>query len=202
MTTFQVSMVRKPRPWFNIKMSSYQYRKSHCGDKTVVRSPYLHSGISYTGKMASFYWIRPLMLTFHGALSCVPPDAHKVCSTLVSVPCVKLQKDWRNETDVMDERDFAKFELTFEISVTISFGRISYIAQGPGSRSVQPCWHRGPNNCRFVSRLWSTVLRYVPIYYLGCLQCLWTKSYNGCKTKTNGKQIISGRVYGDIVCIV
>ena len=23
-------------PWFNIKMSSYQYRKSHCGDKTVV----------------------------------------------------------------------------------------------------------------------------------------------------------------------
>ena len=46
-----------PRPWFNIKMSSYQYRKSHCGDKTVVRSSYLHNGISYTGKMTSFYWI-------------------------------------------------------------------------------------------------------------------------------------------------
>ena len=30
---------------FNIKMSSNQYRKSHCGDKTVVRSSYLHSGI-------------------------------------------------------------------------------------------------------------------------------------------------------------
>ena len=43
---------------FNIKMSSYQYRKSHCGDKTVVRSSYLHSGISYTGKMTSWYWIR------------------------------------------------------------------------------------------------------------------------------------------------
>ena len=25
-------------PWFNIKMSSYQYRKSHCGDKMVIRS--------------------------------------------------------------------------------------------------------------------------------------------------------------------
>ena len=36
-----------PGPWFNIKMSSYQYRKSHCGDKTVVRSSYLHNGISY-----------------------------------------------------------------------------------------------------------------------------------------------------------
>ena len=44
-------------PWFNIKKSSYQYRKSHCGDKTVVRSSYLHNGISYTGKMSSLYWI-------------------------------------------------------------------------------------------------------------------------------------------------
>ena len=33
-------------PWFNIKMS-YRYRKSHCGDKTVVRSSYLHNRISY-----------------------------------------------------------------------------------------------------------------------------------------------------------
>ena len=44
--------------WFNIKMSSYQYRKSHCGDKTILRPSYLHNGISYTGKMASLYWIR------------------------------------------------------------------------------------------------------------------------------------------------
>ena len=47
---------------FNIKMSSYQYRKSHCGDKTVVRSSYLHNGISYTGKMTSWYWIRAQMM--------------------------------------------------------------------------------------------------------------------------------------------
>ena len=38
-------------------MWSYQYRKSHCGDKTVVRSSYIHNGISYTGKMSSLYWI-------------------------------------------------------------------------------------------------------------------------------------------------
>ena len=48
----------RPGPWFNIKMSSYQYRKSHCGDKTVVKSSYLHNGIFYTGKMSSLYWIR------------------------------------------------------------------------------------------------------------------------------------------------
>ena len=40
-------------------MSSYQYRKSHYGDKTVVRSSYLHNGISYTGKMVSLYWFSP-----------------------------------------------------------------------------------------------------------------------------------------------
>ena len=42
----------------NIKMSSYQYRKSHCGDKTILRPSYLHNGISYTDKMTSLYWIR------------------------------------------------------------------------------------------------------------------------------------------------
>ena len=42
-------------------MPSYQYRKSHCIDKTVVRSFYLHKDISYTGKMASLYWIAPLV---------------------------------------------------------------------------------------------------------------------------------------------
>ena len=47
--------------WINIKMPSYQYGKSHCGDKTVVRSSYLHKGIFYTGKMASLYWIRALI---------------------------------------------------------------------------------------------------------------------------------------------
>ena len=46
--------------WFNIKMSSCQYRKSRCGDETIVRLSHLHNGISYTGKIASLYWISPL----------------------------------------------------------------------------------------------------------------------------------------------
>ena len=49
-----------PRPRFNIKMISYQYRKSHCGDKMILWPSYLHNGISYTGKMTSLYWIRAL----------------------------------------------------------------------------------------------------------------------------------------------
>ena len=40
---------------FNIKMPSYQYRKYHYGDKTVVRLSDLHNGISFTGKTTSLY---------------------------------------------------------------------------------------------------------------------------------------------------
>ena len=50
-----------PGAWINIKIPSYQYRKSHCGDKTILRPSYLHNGISNTGKMLSLYWIRALV---------------------------------------------------------------------------------------------------------------------------------------------
>ena len=49
--------------WFDIKMPSYQYRKSHCRDKPVIKPSYLHNGISYTGKTASLYWIEALVKT-------------------------------------------------------------------------------------------------------------------------------------------
>ena len=55
--------------------ASYQYRKSHCGDKTIVRSSYLHNGISYTGKTISLYWIRPQIMihfcTYHDSAAVV-----------------------------------------------------------------------------------------------------------------------------------
>ena len=46
-------------------MQSYQYRESHCRDKTILRPPYLHSGISYTGKMTALYWSRALVTQVH-----------------------------------------------------------------------------------------------------------------------------------------
>ena len=52
--------IMTPGGWINIKMSSYQYRKSHCGDKMILRPSYLHNGISYTGKTTSLYWIGAL----------------------------------------------------------------------------------------------------------------------------------------------
>ena len=47
-----------PGPWFNIKMSSYQYRKSHCGDKTILLSSYLHNGISCFINDVAVIWYR------------------------------------------------------------------------------------------------------------------------------------------------
>ena len=57
---YSCNVVLPPGPRFNIKMTSYQYRKFHCGDKTILRPSYLHIGISYTDKTTSLYWIRAL----------------------------------------------------------------------------------------------------------------------------------------------
>ena len=49
---------KKPGSRFNIKMISYPYRKSHCGDLTTVLSPqfnFLHN----IGETTSLYWIGP-----------------------------------------------------------------------------------------------------------------------------------------------
>ena len=53
-----------PGPWFNIMMTSYQYRKSHCGDKMIFWPSYLHNGISHTGKITSLYWNGFLTMSF------------------------------------------------------------------------------------------------------------------------------------------
>ena len=70
----------QPGPWFNIKMLSYQYRKSHCRDKTILRPSYLHNGISYTGKTTSLYWIRAQVKWLLGGIlqpMCMLSDTYK-----------------------------------------------------------------------------------------------------------------------------
>ena len=72
---------------FNIKMSSYQYRKSHCGDKTILRPSYLHNGISYTGKMTSLYWIGALIF-----IANVKQAGSCLCGIFYSLIGVSIQK--------------------------------------------------------------------------------------------------------------
>ena len=74
-------------PRFNIKISSYQYRKSHCGDKTILRPSYLHNGISYTGKTTSLYWIRALVLAFYVATQSTWPELRLYLHVFDIVPC-------------------------------------------------------------------------------------------------------------------
>ena len=85
------SVAPEAGPWFNIKMTSYRYRKSHCGDKTVVRSSYLHNGISYTGKMTSFYWIR-------AQVSRAGISTFRYLLDVITCPCLWF---WHNTPDIV-----------------------------------------------------------------------------------------------------
>ena len=52
---------------WNVKMQFYRYRNSHGEDKTPLRPPYLHNGLSNAGKTASLYQIEALYILFaHG----------------------------------------------------------------------------------------------------------------------------------------
>ena len=77
-----------PGPWFNIKMSSYQYRKSHWRDKTSLWPSYLHNGISYTGKMTSLYWIRAQAALWHTSPSQARYQRHGINAMLVHTPAL------------------------------------------------------------------------------------------------------------------
>ena len=58
--TFEVlKILIRTGNFFSLALNTaYQYKKSHYGDKIVIRSSYFHNGISYTGKISSLYWIR------------------------------------------------------------------------------------------------------------------------------------------------
>ena len=64
-------------------MTSYQYMKSHCGDKTILRPSYLHNGISYTGKMTSLYWLGAQVLTCPGYVLLVKIALYVFCSSIM-----------------------------------------------------------------------------------------------------------------------
>ena len=57
-----ISVVLWTGGWFSIKMPSYKYGKSHCGDKMILQLFYLYNGISFTGNMTSLYLIRAQMV--------------------------------------------------------------------------------------------------------------------------------------------
>ena len=126
-----------PGPWFNIKMLSYQYRKSHCGDKTILRPSYLHNGISYTGKKTSLYWIRAKVSTEapglywcydiqssiyfptgSASLFCVRSKDDKSHSWVVS--CGTMSFEWQG-IEVLPKNPFIDFA-----NMTLNFNEMCY----------------------------------------------------------------------------
>ena len=85
-------------------MSSYQFRKSHCGDKTVIRPSYLHNGISYTGKMSSLYWIGAMEVVSisdkmsYGKISQRLESVRPVSLWNSTVRCLKISDQLENFT--------------------------------------------------------------------------------------------------------
>ena len=103
---------------FNKKISSYQYRKSHCGDKTILRPSYLHNGISYTGKTTSLYWIRVLVIRL-SLVASVALGRWYVCPCAIEVILNRKGKinHYQTTTEIPKERK----------SRAISFGLYIYI---------------------------------------------------------------------------
>ena len=100
-----------------------QYRKSNCGDKTILRPSYLHNGISYTGKTPSCHWIRA-----HGLVSI--QDLH---STELNINKIVIRLTacrpgwWRQHYDldvwhieglVQERRNSSALAMEFRLSCT------------------------------------------------------------------------------------
>ena len=86
-----LQMTSRSEPWFNIKVLFYQWTKCRCGDKTVLRSSYLHNGISCTGKMTSQYWTRALLYV-HLDRDEWSLKLSKVCKTSCIYHCISPKK--------------------------------------------------------------------------------------------------------------
>ena len=114
-------------------MTSYQYRKSHCGDKTILRPSYLHNGISYPGKTTSLYWIGPQRTPVLTQLSL---DKMAVILADDNFKCIFL-----------DENDEIRFEFHWnvfpEVQLTISqhWIRQWLDTEQTTSHYLNQCWH-------------------------------------------------------------
>ena len=110
-------------------MSSYQYRKSHCGDKTVLRSSYLHNGISYTGKMSSLYWIGAQVLAYNLVEQCTAPWSISLCKMVILGQFLRFP--WNSaifhNRVVPDLKDAISCPNSFKISaISLIFGGMIY----------------------------------------------------------------------------
>ena len=103
------------RALIQYKMSSCLYRKSHCGDKTVIRSSYLHNGISYTGKVSSLYWV--------GAQSRLWRKLHLICQH-INVKRGPIYHDFTHSTVLTAAEHKSELKLTTDTPYLVLRGEL------------------------------------------------------------------------------
>ena len=150
-----------PGPWFNKKMSSYQYRKSHCGDKTILRPSYLHNGISYTGKTTSLYGIGAQIWVNIGSGNDLLPDHQAInyqCWLIISAVCAI---GLRAVSEGMQQPSIIK------ISLKITY--LEFYWNLPGVNELTPLsmdWDGdGPPDNNFKSLSWRTTIEFWQYFY-------------------------------------
>ena len=103
--------------WFNTKIPSHQYRKSLCGDKTISRPSYLHNGISYTGKTTSLYWIRAQVTMCWYELYWPDgkgqPVGHQWTIIVMSNDCHAISNHWPLHSTGFSQTSLQKFQWFF-----------------------------------------------------------------------------------------
>ena len=76
---------------YNVKMVSYQYRKSHCGDKTIIRSSYLHYGVSYHALIRQYLYVETSLWLLQLAFNCQVSKcfffSYSFCSMFPELSC-------------------------------------------------------------------------------------------------------------------
>ena len=82
--------------WFSIKILSYQYKKSYCEDKTILRPSYLHNGIFFSAKMAFSIWIMAQVSGCEEAILSNIPQSSVGCCNVLSLAQVCLS--WHLDT--------------------------------------------------------------------------------------------------------
>ena len=129
------------RPWFNIKISSYQHRKSHCGDKTILRrGPDRFTWMIRVWRAA--LWWRHQMEAFSALLaicannSPVPVNSpHKGQwrrALMFSLTFVWINNGWVNNGEGGDlRRNRTQYDVTvmFEIFMLVIAHRMSVVPQ-------------------------------------------------------------------------
>ena len=82
--TLSVPCRKMARGWLNIKMPSYEYRKSHCGDKMILQLSYLHNGVFHILARCYLY-IEPIEA--QGAVS-----IRKTVLPGMAIPMLKIRR--------------------------------------------------------------------------------------------------------------